>query len=114
MILKGVFPIDQLDKITKIMAKTANLKAHALQENHGLSMEVVFMGEAVNLLTQREEYRLAQSALMNHGVSLVACQNAMKHHQLHSEDLIPAAQEAVSGVGQVIQRQMEGWGVYWC
>ncbi len=113
MILKALFPIDEMNKIEKILLKINNLKNHAHKEKHGLSVEVVFMGEAINLLLATKKNQEIQEKLMNQGVVLAACNNAMKAHHLTLEDLIPAAQKVTSGVGEIIIKQMEGWAAYW-
>lgn len=114
MILKAVFPIEELSKLEKLLLKIENLTYHAKEEKNGLCMEVVFMGEAIKALTIEKEYVLIQNKLQTYGVSLAACNNAMKHFGLVKSDLIPAAQPVTSGVGQTIARQIDGWGAYWC
>ncbi len=114
MILKAIFPIDRLDQLEKVLSKITNLAAHAQVEEKGLCMEVVFMGEAIYALKNDSAYLPLQRALEGQGVSLAACKNAMARYALTGEDLIPAARQVTSGVGQTIQRQIEGWGAYWC
>ena len=113
MILQALFPLDDIKKTEKVMLKISNLISHAHFEKQGLSVEVIFMGEAITLLQPTKENQAIQEKLMNQGVILAACNNAMMAHNLTIEDLIPAAQKVTSGVGEIIARQMEGWAAYW-
>ena len=115
MILKALFPIDDMGKIEKLLIKIKNLKNHAEKEKHGLSIQVVFMAEPVTLLTaDNHGHKELHQQLESQGVHITVCKNAMAAFGIAEEDLIPAAIAVTSGVGEVIYKQMEGWGVYWC
>lgn len=115
MILKAVFPIEDISKIKKLLTKISNLKSYAKEEKQGLSIEVVFMGEAVKLLLIKNvAYRQLSERLEEYGVTIAVCKKAIKANSLSVKELIVAAQPVASGVGEVIQKQLSGWAVYWC
>jgi|SRR5579863_1733507 len=53
------------------------------------------------------EERLKQ--LADAGVTLSACQNAMRFMNVKTEDLFPFAAQVDSGVAEVVRRQEAGW-----
>ncbi|NLB90792.1 MAG: hypothetical protein GX786_06205 [Clostridiales bacterium] len=115
MIMKALFPIDSFDKLEKMLIKITNLQNHAEAEKHGLAVESVFMGEVVQVLKEgNKTYETFVKELERRGVILAVCKNAMKAFGLTEEKMVPSSQVVVSGVGETIYKQMEGWGVYWC
>ena len=68
----------------------------------GVQVEVVFFGPGLNMLLKKNtayEERLKQ--LADSGVTLAACQNAMKFLNVKTEDLFPFATQVDSGVAEL-------------
>lgn len=82
----------------------------ALAKDGGARVEVVFFGPGLNMLLKKNtayEERLKQ--LSDSGVTLAACQNAMRFMNVKSEDLFPFATEVDSGVAELVRKQKAGW-----
>jgi intracellular sulfur oxidation DsrE/DsrF family protein len=82
----------------------------ALAGDGGAEVEVVFWGPGLNMLKKTNgayEERLKQ--LTDHGVELLACQNAMKNRNVTTEDLFPFAGQVDSGIAEIVRKQEKGW-----
>ena len=92
------------------LVKHVNNTRNALAADGGSQVEVVFWGAGLNMLRKTNtayEERLKQ--LVDDGVTLSACQNAMKVMNVKTEDLFPFASQVDSGIAQVVRRQEAGW-----
>ncbi len=86
-----------------------NVRA-AFEKDGGVQVEVVFYAAGLNMLLKKNagyEERLKQ--LKDNGVTLAACQNAMKMMKVKSEDLFPFATEVDSGIAEIVRKQEAGW-----
>jgi len=91
-----------------MIAHVTNMKAALAKD--GVEVEVVFFGPGLNMLLKKNskyEERLKQ--LADSGVTLAACQNAMRFMKVTTEDLFPFAAQVDSGVAELVRRQKEGW-----
>jgi intracellular sulfur oxidation DsrE/DsrF family protein len=92
------------------LVKHVNNTRNALAADGGSQVEVVFWGAGLNMLRKSNtayEERLKQ--LVDDGVTLSACQNAMKVMNVKTEDLFPFASQVDSGIAQIVRRQEAGW-----
>jgi intracellular sulfur oxidation DsrE/DsrF family protein len=92
------------------LVKHVNNVRKALAADGGSQVEVVFWGPGLNMLLKTNtayEERLKQ--LVDDGVTLSACQNAMKVMNVKTEDLFPFANQVDSGIAQIVRRQEAGW-----
>jgi hypothetical protein len=46
---------------------------------------------------------------VDEGVTLSACQNAMRVMDVKTEDLMPFVSQVDSGIAQIVRRQEAGW-----
>jgi hypothetical protein len=86
-----------------------NLRA-AFEKDGGVQVEVVFYGAGVTMLRKGNapfEARLKKMA--DEGVTLAACQNAMRMMNLKTEDLFPFTTQVDAGVAEVARKQEAGW-----
>jgi hypothetical protein len=82
----------------------------AFAKDGGAQVEVVFFGPGLNMLrVTNTEYQERLKKLSDNGVTLSACQNAMKAMNVKTEDLFPFATQVDSGVAQLARRQEAGW-----
>ena len=91
-----------------LIAHVTNMKSALAKD--GVEVEVVFFGPGLNMLLKKNtayEERLKQ--LAESGVTLAACQNAMRYMKVTTEDLFPFAAQVDSGVAELVRRQKEGW-----
>ena len=82
----------------------------AFAQDGGSQVEVVFFGPGLNMMRKTNsayEERLKQ--LSDSGVTLSACQNAMRMMNVKTEDLFPFASQVDSGVAELARKQEAGW-----
>jgi len=92
-----------------VLVMHVNNMRNALSKD-GVQVEVVFFGPGLNMLLKKNtayEERLKQ--LADSGVTLAACQNAMKFLNVKTEDLLPFATQVDSGVAELVRKQKAGW-----
>lgn len=92
-----------------VLVMHVNNMRNALSKD-GVQVEVVFFGPGLNMLLKKNtayEERLKQ--LADSGVTLAACQNAMKFLNVKTEDLFPFATQVDSGVAELVRKQKAGW-----
>jgi uncharacterized protein len=97
------------DPWESLIGHVTNLRA-AFAKDGGSQVEVVFFGPGLNMLLKKNaayEERLKQ--LADSGVKLSACQNAMRHRNVKTEDLFPFASQVDSGVAELTRQQEAGW-----
>jgi intracellular sulfur oxidation DsrE/DsrF family protein len=82
----------------------------AFENDGGVQAEVVFFGQGLNMLRKTNtDDEAALKAMADSGVTLVACQNAMKAMNIKSEDLFPFVKEVDSAVAELTRKQEAGW-----
>ncbi len=87
-----------------------NNMREVLNKEGGVEVEVVFFGPGLNMLRKTNtKYEERLKALADAGVTLSACQNAMRFMKLKTEDLFPFANQVDSGISQIVRRQEQGW-----
>ena len=82
----------------------------AFENDGGSEVEVVFFGAGLNMLLKKNtayEERLKQ--LADSGVTLSACQNAMRIMNVKTEDLFPFASQVDSGIAELVRKQEAHW-----
>jgi uncharacterized protein len=92
------------------LATHINNMRNAFAQDGGAQVEVVFYGQGLNMLRKTNtayEQRLKQ--LADEGVTLAACQNAMRVMNVKTEDLFPFASQVDSGIAEIVRRQEAGW-----
>ena len=76
----------------------------------GSEIEVVFFGPGLNMLLKKNaKYEDQLKKLADNGVTLSACQNAMKYLNVKTEDLFPFSAQVDSGVAELARKQEAGW-----
>ena len=74
-----------------------------------LSVEVVAYGPGIMLLVAtKTEFADRISELMERGVILHACRNAMNTFNIEDKDLVAGSTPVPSGVGRIVKAQIEG------
>ena len=92
-----------------LIGHVTNIQA-AFAKDGGSQVEVVFYGSGLNMLLKTDtayEDRLKQ--LADSGVTLAACQNAMRHKNVKTEDMFPFVSQVDSGVAELARKQEAGW-----
>jgi intracellular sulfur oxidation DsrE/DsrF family protein len=92
------------------LVKHINNMRKAFDKDGGSQVEAVFFGPGLNMLRKTNaayEERLKQ--LADSGVTLSACQNAMRAMNVKTEDLFPFASQVDSGVAELARKQEAGW-----
>ena len=76
----------------------------------GSEVEVVFFGAGLNMLRKTNTaYEERLKKLADSGVTLSACQNAMRLMNVKTEDLFPFASQVDSGIAELARKQEAGW-----
>jgi hypothetical protein len=82
----------------------------ALAKDGGSEVEVVFFAAGLNMLRKTNTtYEVRLKQLADAGVTLSACQNAMRLMNVKTEDLFPFASQVDSGVAELARKQEAGW-----
>jgi len=105
-----VFQMSESKEQWGTLIRHVNNMREALEKDGGSEVEVVFFGAGLNMLRNTNtEYEERLKKLSESGVTLSACQNAMKALKVTTEDLFPFAGQVDSGVAQLARRQTAGW-----
>jgi intracellular sulfur oxidation DsrE/DsrF family protein len=82
----------------------------AFAKDGGSEVEVVFFGAGLNMLRKTNTaYEERLKKLVDSGVTLSACQNAMRLMNVKTEDLFPFAAQVDSGVAELARKQKADW-----
>jgi len=82
----------------------------AFEKDGGSQVEVVFYAAGLNMLLKKNTaYEERLKKLADAGVTLAACQNAMRLMNVKSEDLLPFVKEVDSGIAEIVRKQEAGW-----
>ena len=82
----------------------------AFAKDGGSEVEVVFFAAGLNMLRKTNTaYEERLKKLADSGVTLAACQNAMRLMNVKTEDLFPFASQVDSGVAELARKQEAGW-----
>ena len=82
----------------------------AFEKDGGVEIEVVFYSAGLNMLRKSNKaYEQPLKQLADKGVTLAACQNAMRVMNVKTEDLFPFAKQVDSGVAELVRKQEAGW-----
>ena len=93
-----------------LLALHVNNMREAFAKDGGSDVEVVFFGAGLNmLLKSNTAYQERLKKLSDSGVTLSACQNAMRLMNVKTEDLFPFAAQVDSGVAELARKQEAGW-----
>ncbi|HWE48726.1 MAG TPA: DsrE family protein [Bryobacteraceae bacterium] len=87
-----------------------NNMREAFARDGGSEVEVVFFGPGLKmLLKSNAAYQDRLKQLSDSGVTLSACQNAMRLMNIKTEDLVPYAAQVDSGVAELVRKQEAHW-----
>ena len=105
-----VFQLSEPDTAWGSLVLHVNNVRKALASDGGSQMEVVFYGPGLEMIRKTNtayEERLKQ--LADAGVTLIACQNAMKMRNVKTEDLFPFTSQVESGIAEIVRKEESGW-----
>jgi len=92
-----------------LVAHVTNMR-EAFVKDGGSEVEVVFFGPGLNMLRKTNTaYEEKLKKLADAGVTLSACQNAMRLMNVKTEDLFPFAAQVDSGIAELSRKQEAGW-----
>jgi intracellular sulfur oxidation DsrE/DsrF family protein len=87
-----------------------NNMREAFANDGGSEVEVVFFGQGLRMLQKSNTaYADRLKQLSDSGVTLSACQNAMRLMNIKTEDLFPFAAQVDSGVAELVRKQEAKW-----
>ena len=87
-----------------------NNMREAFAKDGGSQVEVVFFAVGLNILRKTNTaYEERLKRLADSGVTLSACQNAMRLMNVKTEDLFPFASQVDSGIAELARKHEAGW-----
>ena len=75
-------------------------------------VEVVFYGQSLDMIRSDKSTLASDITTLtkNNNVSFVACEMAMKRHNIDKSQLVPGVKTVPDGIYELVSRQKEGWG----
>jgi intracellular sulfur oxidation DsrE/DsrF family protein len=106
---KVVFQMSEPEKSwDSLISHVTNLRKAF--EKDGSQVEVVFFGDGLDMILKKDTaYEEGLKRLADSGVTLAACQNAMRFKNVKTEDLFPFVTQVDSGVAELTRKQEAGW-----
>lgn len=75
-----------------------------------VEIELVTYARGVNILRKNSSsYSNRIEKLISNGVNFAACSNTTRAMNLHAKDLIDGSVIVSSGIGELVQKQAQGW-----
>jgi len=96
-------------QITLHEAALRNVRNIAADLGAAGTLAVVAHGEGIGLVTGDTGFEQEVGELIKQGVHVLACRNTLKRKQIPEERLLPAVEIVISGLGEIIRRQHDGW-----
>lgn len=87
-----------------------NLKHLKAGWGDSLAIEVVAHGPGIDFLTTgktTQQEKIAHFKKM--GIEFIACENTMAEKKIPKESIIPEARFVKMGIGEIVQKQEQGW-----
>ncbi|MEI2740288.1 MAG: DsrE family protein [Chitinophagaceae bacterium] len=87
-----------------------NLKHLKAGWGDSLAIEVVAHGPGIDFLTigkTTQQEKIAHFKKM--GIEFIACENTMAERKISKESIIPEASFVKMGIGEIVQKQEQGW-----
>lgn len=74
-------------------------------------LEVVFYGQSLDMIRSDKSTLASDITTLtkNNNVSFVACEMAMKRHNIDKSQLVPGVKTVPDGIYELVSRQKEGW-----
>lgn len=110
--MKVVFHVDESAKWGMVLANARNIQRYSSANAEELVSEIVANGEAVKELKGRapvEDLHDQMQDLMEEGVIIAACGNAMRGQGMTEDDLLAGIVMVPAGVVELVQKQEEGF-----
>lgn len=105
--MKVVFHVNELSKWSSVIGNIKNLLA--IEKSEVISIEIVANGEAVKAYTQADLGIIYHEELVEKGVRLSACQNALTHFGVSKSDIHSFVKVVPAGVLRLIELQTAGY-----
>lgn len=105
--MKVVFHVNELSKWSSVIKNIENLLA--IKESEVIAIEVIANGEAVKGYTQADLGIIFHEELVEKGVNLIACQNALTHFDISKKDIHSFVKVVPAGVLRLIELQTIGY-----
>jgi intracellular sulfur oxidation DsrE/DsrF family protein len=82
------------------------------KETPDAQLEVVFYGGSLDMIRNDKSTLATEITTLakNNNVSFVACEMAMKRHNIMKSQLLPGVKTVPDGIYELVNRQKEGWG----
>ena len=100
------YEVDSPQATESLIRRIINIKKYYQEQ---VNIEVTAYGAGIDLVLNNNGNFDQLSHLAESGVSFLACQNTMVRRGLSKENILNEADIVPSGLGHIIDRQLEGW-----
>lgn len=104
---KALFHIDEKEKWSLLLINVRNLLLSCEKED--LEIEVMANADAVEAYTEDFELSNVMRKQNAKGIRFVACDNAIKAHNMKREEILDFVELVPVGVLEIVERQQEGF-----
>lgn len=105
--VKALFHIDEKEKWSLLLINVRNLLLSCEKED--LEIEVMANADAVEAYTEDFELSNVMRKQNAKGIRFVACDNAIKAHNMKREEILDFVELVPVGVLEIVERQQEGF-----
>jgi uncharacterized protein len=74
-----------------------------------VAVEIVVFGPGIGMLKSGSPVGARIAAVLQSGMSVVACENTMRGQKLTPADMLPTIGYVPSGVAEIVRKQQQGW-----
>ena len=104
-----VIQVSNPEPRTRAQALNYTENLQQLWGKDNVELEVVALGLGLGVLKLDSPMADRVSETRSRGVNVLACEVTMRRQKLTREDMLPSIGYVPAGLGQIIQRQREGW-----
>lgn len=107
--MKVIFHVDENEKWQLCLGNVRNMLNYGKENKTVFEIEILANSEAVGKFKKGSEWETAMRDLLQNGVTLAACQNALNAQKIAKDDLIDHVTVVPAGVVELVIKQSEGF-----
>lgn len=108
-IMKVIYHVDENEKWQLCLGNVRNMLKYGEENKTTFEIEILANSIAVEKLKKESEWEQQINELLENGVVIAACQNALNAQKIIKEDLIEQITIVPAGVVELVIRQNEGF-----
>lgn len=107
--MKVIYHVDENEKWQLCLGNVRNMLKYGEENKTTFEIEILANSTAVEKLKKESEWEQQINELLENGVVIAACQNALNAQKIIKEDLIDQITIVPAGVVELVIRQNEGF-----